>query len=138
MTRAVGPASIVVAALVVPLFYVPGADSPFADPKLALLLVAGGVGLGAGFSRGRAETRGRKRPGCARRSPPWCSRRLLAAIIAALRRPPGAPYALAEIVRLLARARRRHRPPIVAGVPVTRPDIDVNGGGGWWGGLVTW
>ncbi len=47
MTRALGPAVVVVGALAVPLFYIPGFESPFADPKLGLLLVAGGVGLAA-------------------------------------------------------------------------------------------
>jgi hypothetical protein len=46
---------VVAAASLVPLFYIPGFESPFADPKLALLLLAGGVGLAPGFWRGRAR-----------------------------------------------------------------------------------
>jgi len=102
MIRAVGPASVVAAALLVPLFYVPGADSPFADPKLALLLVAGGVGLAAavlGWARGEAPA-GSAMVRAALAA--VVATTLLAAIIAAFRRPPGAPYALAEIVRWLA------------------------------------
>jgi len=102
MTRAVGPASIVVAALVVPLFYVPGADSPFADPKLALLLVAGAVGLGAAWlAWARGDAPAGSVPVRAALAAVVLTT-VLAAIIAAVRRPPGAPYALAEIVRLLA------------------------------------
>jgi O-antigen ligase len=102
MTRAVGPASIVVAALAVPLFYVPGADSPFADPKLALLFVAGGVGLGAGLlAWARGDTQAGSVPVRAALAAVVLTT-VLAAIIAGVRRSPGAPYALAEIVRLLA------------------------------------
>jgi O-antigen ligase len=102
MIRAAGPASVVAAALLVPLFYVPGADSPFADPKLALLLVAGGIGLAAALL---ARARGEKPAGSAAVRAALAAvvaTTLLAAIIAALRRPPGAPYAVAEIVRMLA------------------------------------
>ena len=101
-SAAIGPAAIVAAALAVPLFYVPGADSPFADPKLALLLLAGAIGISAALVAG------------ARGAPSSGSRSVraalvavvvttgLAAAVAAFRRPPGAPYALAEIVRWLA------------------------------------
>ena len=60
MIQAAGPAAIVAAALAVPLFYLPHAESPFADPKLALLLVAGAVGL-AGWLL--AWSRGARQPG---------------------------------------------------------------------------
>jgi O-antigen ligase len=109
MTRALGPAVVVVAALAVPLFYIPGFESPFADPKLALLLVAGGVGLAAWlFARaGRAEPAmdggGRARSRSLRAAvAALVIAMLLAAAVAAFRRPPGAPYAIAEIVRLAA------------------------------------
>jgi O-antigen ligase len=102
MTRAFGPAAIVAAAVAVPLLYVPGAESPFADPKLALLLIAGGVGLAAALlawargepPRGRASLRV---AGAA-----VLLTTALAAAIAAARQPFGAPYAAGEIVRLLA------------------------------------
>jgi len=38
-SAAIGPAAIVAAALAVPLCYLPGFESPFADPKLALTTV---------------------------------------------------------------------------------------------------
>src|SRR5262249_51421965 len=102
MIQAVGPASIVLAALVVPLFYVPAADSPFADPKLALLLVVGGVGLAAGLlGWARGEARAGSVPLRAALAAVVLTT-VLAAIVAALRGPPGAPSALAEIVRLLS------------------------------------
>ena len=102
MYRAVGPAAIVAAALAVPLFYVPRAESPFADPKLALLLVVGGVGLAAWLL---AWAQDGAQPGSGPLRAALAAVVLttaLAAVVAAGRRPPGAPYALAEIVRLLA------------------------------------
>ena len=102
MINAVGPAAIVAAALAVPLFYLPVSESPFADPKLALVLLAGGLGL-AGWLL--AWARGERQPGSASVRAALGAVVLtsaLAAVIAAARRPPGAPYALAEIVRLLA------------------------------------
>ncbi|HXU06871.1 MAG TPA: O-antigen ligase family protein [Polyangia bacterium] len=106
-TGAVGPAALVAAVVAVPLFYVRGADSPFADPKLALVLIAGGVGLAAGLVAWvEAQARGGGRAGG---SAPVraalaavVATTILAAAIAAVRRPTGAPYALAEIVRWLA------------------------------------
>ena len=102
MINAVGPAAIVAAALAVPLFYLPVSESPFADPKLALVLLAGGLGLAGGLL---AWARGERQPGspsvrAALAAVVFTS--ALAAVIAAARRPPGAPYALAEILRLLA------------------------------------
>ena len=102
MTRALGPAAIVAAALAVPLFYIPRAESPFADPKLALLLVAGGLGLAAWII---AWARRFAQPGSAPVRAALAAvvaTTVLAAVIAAARRPPGAPYAVGEIVRLLA------------------------------------
>jgi len=102
MIKAVGPAAIVAAALAVPLFYLPVSESPFADPKLALVLLAGGLGL-AGWLL--AWARGDRQPGSPSMRAALAAVVLtsaLAAVIAAGRRPPGAPYALAEIVRLLA------------------------------------
>jgi O-antigen ligase len=102
MMRAIGPAAIAAAALAVPLVYVPGSESPFADPKLALLLIAGGLGLAAALL---SWARGEPQPGSA-----WLRAAVaavalttvLAAAIAVLRGPPGAPHALGEIVRWLA------------------------------------
>jgi O-antigen ligase len=102
MIRAVGPAAIVAAALAVPLFYIPRAESPFADPKLALLLLAGGLGLAA-WLLAQAEAGAQPGSGPVRAAlAAVVLTSVLAAVVAALRRPPGAPYALAEIVRLLA------------------------------------
>ena len=109
MTRALGPAVVVVAALAVPLFYIPGFESPFADPKLGLLLVAGGVGLGA-WLLARAGSEGAAMDGGGRAGSGGLRvavaalviTTLLAAVVAVFRRPPGAPYAIAEIVRLVA------------------------------------
>jgi len=101
-SAAIGPAAIVAAALAVPLFYIPAAESPFADPKLALLFLVGSIGMAAWII-------GRLRDGAFRGS--RSVRAALAAVVlttglaaavAAARRPPGAPYALAEIVRWLA------------------------------------
>ena len=99
---AVGPAAVVAAAVAVPLFYVPRCESAFADPKLALLLAAGGLGLASWLL---AWTGGARQDG----SVPlraalaaFAATTVLAALVAALRRAPGAPYAAGEIVRLLA------------------------------------
>jgi O-antigen ligase len=93
---------VVAAALALPLFYVPGADSPFADPKLAILLVAGGLGL-AGALLAWARGDGGVGGGRALRGAVLAMviTTLLAAVVAA-RRAPGAPHALGEIVRLAA------------------------------------
>ncbi|HEY7372471.1 MAG TPA: O-antigen ligase family protein [Polyangia bacterium] len=100
--RVVGPAAIVAAVVAVPLFYVPRADSPFADPKLAVLLIAGGVGLAAwvlAWGRGARQAGG---PALRAGLAAVVGTTLLAAAVAAVRGPPGAPYALGEIARLAA------------------------------------
>jgi O-antigen ligase len=102
MIQGAGPAVIVAVALALPLFYVPRAESPFADPKLALLLVAGALGLGGWLL---AWARGAPQPGSRPVRAALAAvvlTTVVAAVIAAFRRPPGAPYALGEIVRLLA------------------------------------
>jgi len=102
LIRAAGPAAIVAAALAVPLFYVPAAESPFADPKLALLLVAGALGLAAWLL---AWGQGTPQPGSRSVRAALAAvvvTSALAAVVAVFRRPPGAPYAAAELVRLLA------------------------------------
>ena len=100
-----GRAAICAAVLVVPLLYVPGLESPFSEPKLALLLVAGALGdrrrllgLARLARRARAGTRTMRNAllaRCSRRAP--CRRRSRPA-----RGPPGAPYARVELARLLA------------------------------------
>jgi O-antigen ligase len=95
--------SAVGAALAVPLCYAPPLDSPFTAPKLALLVLCGGLGLGAEVLA----------IACAIPRPRWP--RPLAIAVAALaatglasaaaawwRGPPGAPHALAELGRLAA------------------------------------
>jgi O-antigen ligase len=102
MTRTLGPAAIIAAAVAVPLCYVPGCESPFADPKLAVLLVVGGLGLAAwllAWAAGPAP--GGSRPLRAALAV-FVLTTLLAAAVAAGRGAPGAPYAAGEIVRLLA------------------------------------
>src|SRR4029078_13494538 len=51
-SAAIGPAAIVAAALAVPLFYVPGGASPFADPKLALPVLGRAIGISAALVAG--------------------------------------------------------------------------------------
>src|SRR4051794_20390209 len=58
-TEALGPASVCAAAVAVPLFYLPNLHSVFAEPKLALLYLAGAVGFAAYFLL-RADSRARQ------------------------------------------------------------------------------
>jgi O-antigen ligase len=104
MTRApaIGPTAIVAAAVAVPLCYVPRAESPFADPKLGLLLIAGGLGLAGWLLAWGRGDRQEGRPILRAALAAVVLTTFLAAVVAALRRPPGAPYAAGELVRLLA------------------------------------
>jgi O-antigen ligase len=98
-----GPAAVCGAAMVVPLVYLPNLDSVFSQPKLALLLVAGALGLG-GHALARAG--GAQRP----RWPPLLTAAVaallvtsaLSAVVAWRRAAPGAPYAAGELLRLAA------------------------------------
>src|SRR4029077_5047977 len=91
------------AALAVPLLYAPGFASPFLEPKLALLLIAGACGLAGGllsWAAGTSRPRWSAAMGGALLAPLLTS--VLSAVIASGRRPPGAPTAVAELPRLLA------------------------------------
>ena len=99
-----GPAGVAVALLVVPLLYVPALDAPFAQPKLAVLLLVGALGLGGAllaWARGAAGWS--RRPSfLALAAGAVAATTLAAAALAAWRRPEGAPYAAAELARLAA------------------------------------
>jgi O-antigen ligase/tetratricopeptide (TPR) repeat protein len=98
------PAVVCAAALVVPLAYLPNLRSVFAEPKLALLSVAGAAGLGLAMVD---RTRG---PSAAPRLgralawavAAWLATTLLSGVVARVRGTPGAPYARVEIGRMLA------------------------------------
>jgi O-antigen ligase len=100
----VGPAGVAVALLVVPLLYLPALDAPFAQPKLAVLLLAGALGLGGAllaWARGAASWP--RRPSLlAVAAVAVAATTLVSAALAAWRRPEGAPYASAELARLAA------------------------------------
>jgi len=99
----VAATALPVAAIVVALGYLPALAAPFVEPKLAVLVVAGALGLGARFS---AEVSGaavgRWSPFVARSCQALLATTLLAALLAARRPPAGAPYAAPELVRMLA------------------------------------
>jgi O-antigen ligase len=97
------PVALSAAALAIALGYFPSLDAPFVEPKLAVLCLAGALGLGGHLL---ASAAGRRRPRW-----PWTLTAavaalllttLLSALVAARRGPPGAPYAAAELVRLVA------------------------------------
>jgi O-antigen ligase len=97
------PVALSAAALAIALGYFPSLDAPFVEPKLAVLCLAGALGLGGQLL---ASADGRRRPRW-----PWTLTAavaalllttLLSALAAARRGPPGAPYAAAELVRLVA------------------------------------
>ena len=99
-----GPAGVAVALLVVPLLYLPALDAPFAQPKLAVLLIAGALGLGGAllaWARGGA-CRPRRPSSLALAAAAVAATTLVPAALAAWRRPEGAPYAAAELARLAA------------------------------------
>jgi O-antigen ligase len=116
------PVALSAAALAIALGYFPSLDAPFVEPKLALLSVAGALGLGGHLL---AAVGGRRR-----RRWPWALTAavaallvttLLAALVAARRDPPGAPYATAELVRLVA----------VIGVALGAAQAAAEPTGGW-------
>jgi O-antigen ligase len=99
-----GPIVVCAAALVVPLAYLPILNSVFAEPKLALLSVAGAAGLGLAlveWARG-APSRPRLSRAVTLAVAAWLATTLLAALVAGVRGAPGAPYARGEITRMLA------------------------------------
>jgi O-antigen ligase len=100
----IGPAAVVVALLVVPLLYVPGLDSPFTQPKLAVLLIAGALGFGGWLLAWAAGAPGRRRPPSLLvvAAGAVVATTLLSAALAARRQPEGAPYAPVELARLAA------------------------------------
>ncbi len=98
-----GPAAVAVALLVVPLLYVPALDSPFTQPKLAVLLVAGALGLGGWLLACARGAAGWPRPTLLTRAAvAVAAMTLVSAALAAWRRSEGAPYAAAELARLAA------------------------------------
>ena len=99
-----GPASACVAAVGIALFYLPNLHSVFLEPKLALLYLAGAVGVGAQLLLWADPP-----PSRVRLSPPMVGAVLallattvFAAGLARSRAVSGAPYAGLEILRLLA------------------------------------
>jgi O-antigen ligase len=110
-TAAIGPAVVCAAALVVPLAYLPILTSVFAEPKLALLSVAGAACLGHAliqWARGGVASGSSRLPRLSRALvvavAAWLATTLLSAVAARVRGggAPGAPYAGTEIARLLA------------------------------------
>jgi O-antigen ligase len=100
---AVGRAAVCAAALAVPVLYAPGLESPFAEPKLAVVLVTGAlviagelVAFAAGVARPRWD------PFARAALLALLGTTALAAAFAIGRGPPGAPYARAELGRLVA------------------------------------
>jgi O-antigen ligase len=96
-------AAISAAAVAIALGYFPALDAPFIEPKLAVLVVAGAIGLGAHLlARGDGSPRPRWPRALAVATGALLLTTVVAAWVAARRRPPGAPYAAAEIIRWLA------------------------------------
>src|SRR5205085_1516197 len=79
-------------------------NSVFAEPKLALLSVAGAAGLGLALVEWARDAPSRPRLARALTVAlgAWLATTLLAALLAGLRGAPGAPYARGEITRMLA------------------------------------
>jgi hypothetical protein len=99
MARAV----VCVAALAVPLIYAPGLESPFAEAKLAALLVAGALVVAGellAFAAGGPRPRWGALLGAALSALLVTS--VVSALVAAARTPPGAPSARTELARLVA------------------------------------
>jgi O-antigen ligase len=98
-----GPAAVCAAAVAIALGYVPALDAPFVEPKLAVLLMAGALGLSGHLLAARAE-RPRRHRGrwLASAAGLLLLTTALAALAAWRRGPPGAPYAADEIIRWLA------------------------------------
>jgi len=100
---AIGRAAVCAAALVVPLLYAPGLESPFAEPKLAVVLVAGALAVAGELVAFGAGARGPRWDPFARAALlALLVTSTLAAAIAIGRGPPGAPYAGVELARLVA------------------------------------
>ncbi len=108
-----GPAVVCAAALAVPLVYLPNLNSVFAEPKMALLYIAGALGfagrmLAWGFAPSSSSSSSpssssvRLSPALQIAVASLLATTLVAAAVAAARGAPGAPYAGAEIARLLA------------------------------------
>jgi O-antigen ligase len=95
------PAALSAAAIAIALGYFPALDAPFVEPKLAVLLVAGALGLGGHLvALGTGGARPRWRRSLAVAAWALLLTTVIAALVAAGRGPPGAPYAAAEILRL--------------------------------------
>jgi len=91
------------AAVLVALGYFPSLASPFVEPKLAVLVLAGALGFGARLWAAATGSAGaRWDPFVARAAQALLAVTGLSALVAAGRVPPGAPYAATELVRLLA------------------------------------
>src|SRR6185437_9448946 len=91
------------AAVLVALGYFPSLASPFVEPKLAVLVLAGALGFGARLWAAATGSAGaRWDPFVARAAQALLAVTVLSALVAAGRVPPGAPYAATELVRLLA------------------------------------
>jgi O-antigen ligase len=92
-----------VAAIVIALGYLPALAAPFVEPKLAVLVTAGALGLGArAWAEASGGAVGRWSPFITRSCQALLVTTLLAALLAARRPPAGAPYAAPELVRMLA------------------------------------
>jgi O-antigen ligase len=82
-----------------PLVFVPGLDSVFAEPKFALLLVSGALGICGALIAG---FRGWPEGPLPLAAAAWLGTSALSAIVAAVRADPGVPYAGPELLRLAA------------------------------------
>jgi O-antigen ligase len=87
------------AAVVIALGYFPALASPFVEPKLALLVVAGALGFAAWTLAPAPPTWDRP---VALAAGAFALVLVLSAVLALGRRPPGAPYAADELVRTAA------------------------------------
>ncbi len=104
LAAALGPASVCAAAVAVPLFYLPNLHSVFAEPKLALLYLAGAVGLGAYFlvraDPFASEVRASRAMIGAMAA--WLVTTIFAELVTKVRGGFEAPYGRLEVVRFLA------------------------------------
>ena len=101
---ALGPASVCAAAIAVPLFYLRNLHSVFFEPKMALLYLAGAVGVAAQlllWADPRA-LRIRLAPAVVGAVMALLATTILAGAVATSREAPGAPYAGLEVARFLA------------------------------------
>ncbi len=96
--------ALAAAAVAIALGYFPALASPFVEPKLAVLVVAGALGFAAwalASARPRWAPPGWNRPVVVAAGA-FALVLVLSALLAILRRPPGAPYAADELVRTAA------------------------------------